>query len=223
MEETTIAYNVRFFINTLPLLFAGVKITIELSLAASVLAALWALPIVFLRISDNGFARRLGTSYVEFLRNTPLLVQLYFVYFGLPYLGVRLTPFYTALLGIVLQHGAFFSEIYRAGIESVGAQSRDAAKGLGMSYWQAMRFVILPQAIKKIIPASSNEFVQIVKDSSLGSTIAVAELTAQSLSIAEQSAQTSIVFLATALYYLVIISFVILVLRLVEARLNYAE
>lgn len=213
----------RFFAETLPLLVSGVRITIELSIAASILAAIWALPIVFLRISRYGAARRIGTIYVEVLRNTPLLVQLYFIYFGLPYLGIHLSPFYTALLGLVLQHGAFLSEIYRAGIVSVGEQSRDAARGLGMSYWLSMRFVILPQALQKIIPASSNEFVQIVKDSSLGSTIAVAELTAQSLSLAEQSAQTYIVFLAAALYYVVITSIVILLLRLVEARLSFIE
>lgn len=199
------------------------RLTIELSLAASALAAVWALVVVLVRISGITVVRWLGMAYVEVLRNTPLLVQLYFAFFGLPYLGIRLSPFSTALLAIVLQHGAFLGEIYRAGIESVGAQSRDAAKGLGMSYWQAMRFVILPQALQKVIPASSNEFVQIVKDSSLGATIAVAELTAQGLSLAEQTAQTYEVFLAVALYYLLITTTVILVLRFLEARLQFAE
>ncbi len=162
-------------------------------------------------------------AYIEFFRDTPLLIQMFFFFFGLPMLGVKLTPFTAAALSIALQHIAFFAEIYRGGLQAVSERHREAAKAIGLPYWKTQILVVLPLAIVRVLPALANQTVQIVKDTSVASTIAVAELTLRGRTLAEETAATSVAFVAVACYYLVINGAITVVLRLVERRLRFAE
>ena len=167
--------------------------------------------------------RWLVAAYVEFFRDTPLLIQMFFFFFGLPMLGITLSPFAAAALSIGLQHIAFFAEIYRGGLQAVSERHREAAKAIGLSSWKSLFLVVLPLAIVRVLPSLANQTVQIVKDTSVASTIAVAELTLRGRTLAEQTAATSVAFIAVACYYLVINGAITITLRLLERRLRFAE
>jgi len=214
---------IRLFIHVIPQLVPGLWLTVGLAVGATVISAVVGLAFALAAVSKIAPARLAVAAYVEFLRNTPLLVQMFFIFFGLPFLGVRMSPFSAALLALAVQHTAFFSEIYRAGLQAVSKRSHEAAKALGLGYWKSLRLVILPQAIVKVLPAMTNELVQIVKDTSVASTIAVAELTLRGGTIAEQTASTSVAFVAVACYYLVLTGIVTVAARVVENRLRFAE
>ena len=138
-------------------------ITIVLSIPLGILLA-------FGRVSSFRGLRKAIAAYVYVLRGTPLMLQLLFVYFGLPFLpviGVRLDDFPAAILAFVLNYGAYFCEIFRAGIQAIPRGQYEAAKTLGMNYVQTMRRIILPQVFKIILPPISNETITLVKDTSL--------------------------------------------------------
>ena len=162
--------------NNLPLLLGGLATTIWLSALALVLAL--ALGVVFgvCRIAPLAPLRAIGTAYVEFFRNTPLLVQTFFAYFGLPAVGIRLPGFAAAFLALGVYTGAFIAEVVRAGILSIGRGQLEAARALGLTYLQMMRHVVLPQAVATTVPPLGNLAIALVKNSSLASTVAVADL-----------------------------------------------
>ncbi|MCL5073125.1 MAG: amino acid ABC transporter permease, partial [Actinobacteria bacterium] len=119
---------------------------------------------------------QLAVVYVDLFRGTPLLMQIIFVYYALPYLGINLPAIVAGIVALSVNSGAYVSEIFRAGIESIDKGQTEAARSLGMSYMQAMRYVVIPQTIKRVLPPLTNEFVALIKDSSLLSVIAIAEL-----------------------------------------------
>ena len=162
--------------SNLPLLLDGLRVTVQLSALALALAL--ALGVLFGVVRSVPFAplRALGTAYVEFFRNTPLLVQTFFAFFGLPAAGIRLPGFTAAFLALGVYTGAFVAEVVRAGILSVGRGQLEAARSLGLTYLQMMRFVVLPQAVATTIPPLGNLAIALVKNSSLASTIAVADV-----------------------------------------------
>ena len=162
--------------SNLPLLLDGLRVTVQLSALALALAL--ALGVLFGVARSVPFAplRALGTAYVEFFRNTPLLVQTFFAFFGLPAAGIRLPGFTAAFLALGVYTGAFVAEVVRAGILSVGRGQLEAARSLGLTYLQMMRFVVLPQAVATTIPPLGNLAIALVKNSSLASTIAVADV-----------------------------------------------
>jgi polar amino acid transport system substrate-binding protein len=161
----------------LPLLFKGALTTIELSILAMLLAILAGLIIVLLRLYAAAPFRWLAKAYVEVVRGTPLLIQLFLIYYGLPEIGVRLNAFVAAILGLGLNYAASESENYRAGIQSIPRGQTEAALALGMSHWQTLKHVVLPQALRVIIPPVTNDFIAMFKDSSIVSVITMVELT----------------------------------------------
>lgn len=217
------SFDFNLLFRAFPELVPGLWLAVVLSLSATVVSAVAGLALALLVLSRWAAARWSVAAYTEFLRNTPLLVQMFFIFFGLPFLGIRLPPFVSAWLALSLQHSAFFSEIYRGGLQAVSLRSREAAKALGLSYWQALWFVILPQALTKVLPAVTNQFVQIIKDTSVASTIAVAELTLRGRMLAERGAATYEIFVAVAIYYLTVTTLVTIGMRLWESRLRFAE
>jgi polar amino acid transport system permease protein len=129
------------------------------------------------RISKNFLLNGISTVYIEILRGTPLLIQIFIIFYGLPSFHIRLDPFVAAALALGLNSGAYQAEIIRGGIQSIPKGQMEAARSSGMTYLQAMRHVILPQGFRLIIPPLTNEYVTVIKDSSLAYTIAVAEIT----------------------------------------------
>lgn len=161
----------------LPLLLRGAITTVELSVLAMALAVVTGLVLVLMRVLGFGPLRWLARGYVEVIRGTPLLIQLFLIYYGLPEVGIRLNAFAAAVLGLGLNYAASEAENYRAGIESIPRGQMEASLALGLSRWQALRHVVLPQALRLVIPPVTNDFIAMFKDSSIVSVITMVELT----------------------------------------------
>ena len=161
----------------LPLLLRGALVTIEISVLAMALAVLAGLIVVLMRLYGMAPLRWLAKAYVEVIRGTPLLIQLFLIYYGLPQIGIRLNAFAAAILGLGLNYAASESENYRAGIQAIPRGQTEASQALGMTRWQALRHIILPQAVRLVIPPVTNDFIAMFKDSSIVSVITMVELT----------------------------------------------
>jgi polar amino acid transport system substrate-binding protein len=161
----------------LPLLLKGALVTVKISVLAMALAIVCGLALALLRLYCVAPLRWLAGAYIEIIRGTPLLIQLYLIYYGLPNVGIRLNAFVAAVLGLGLNYAAYEAENYRAGIQAVPRGQMEAALSLGMGRWLALRAVILPQAIRIVIPPVTNDFIALFKDSSLVSVITMVELT----------------------------------------------
>jgi len=151
--------------------------TVELSVLAMGLAVAAGLVLVLARLYAVAPLRWLARAYVEVIRGTPLLIQLFLIYYGLPELGIRLNAFCAAILGLGLNYAASEAENYRAGIQAVARGQTEAALALGLSPWQTLRRVVLPQAARVVIPPVTNDFIALFKDSSIVSVITMVELT----------------------------------------------
>ena len=159
-------------------LISGLGYTLLVSLSAIVLSIFLGLIVTLPALTDNALARRINRIYVEIFRSIPMLVMLLWVYYGLPpALGIRLDVLSAGILGLALCDSAFEAEIFRAGIQSIEKGQHEAAESLGLNYWKKMRLIILPQAIRVILPAIGNQFVYMLKMSSLVSVIGLTELT----------------------------------------------
>jgi len=169
----------RFFLDCwrfLPSLLAGAGMTLLLVFCTMLVSPLGGLLIALGRLSSLKVVRAPCWLVIWLFRGTPLLLQLFFIYYGLPSLGVTLKPITAALIGLGVNYSAYLAEIIRAGIESIPSGQMEAAKALGMTYSQAMRRVVVPQTYKRLIPPVANEFIALIKDTALVSTIAMVEL-----------------------------------------------
>ena len=176
-EQAKAVSTLRQWRRYLPRLLEGAVITIEISILAMILAVAVGLLLALARLFAVTPIRWLATSFIEVIRGTPLLIQLYFIYYGLPNLGVSLSAFPAAVLGLGLNYAAYEAENYRAGIQAIPRGQMEAALALGMTSWQALRRIIIPQAFRIIIPPMNNDFIALFKDSSLVSVITMVELT----------------------------------------------
>ena len=161
----------------LPLLLRGAVTTVELSILAMALAVVAGMVIVLVRLYGMAPLPWFAQAYVEVIRGTPLLIQLFLIYYGLPEIGIRLNAFLAAILGLGLNYAASEAENYRAGIQAIPRGQTEAALALGMSRWQTLRHVVLPQALRVVIPPVTNDFIAMFKDSSIVSVITMVELT----------------------------------------------
>jgi polar amino acid transport system permease protein len=207
-----------FLIGQLPKLFAGFAVTLAVAGAAIPLALTLGLMLLAPRTARSPLLSGPAVAYIELMRNTPLLVQIYLIYFGLPLLGFFPSEFTCGVVGIALQHAAFLAETYRGGIESIGRGQWEAASAIGMRPLRAFWHVILPQAAIKILGPVGNQLIVLVKDTSLVSAIGVLELTLTGKMIIERSAASFEIFVAIALFYLLVTTALGAALRLVEYR-----
>ncbi len=195
----------------LPLLLSGALLTIEISFAGMTLAILIGLPLSLMRLYGPSWARALAATYVEFFRGIPVLLLLYFLYYGMPGIAevyhlpvsLRLSPIQASILGFGLNYAAYEAEIYRAGIGSIPQGQWDAAACLGMSRALTFRRIILPQAVRVVLPPMTNDFVALFKDTSVVSVIAVVELSKQYQILSKSSMKYLEIGAATAALYLV--------------------
>jgi polar amino acid transport system permease protein len=209
----------RFVVRNFPLFLSGLTVTLQLSFLTIAIAIVWGLVIAFGRMSRYWGVRTLSGAYIEVVRNTPLLVQMYFIYFGFAMAGYGLPGFLAGLLALSLQNGGYMAEIFRAGIQSISVLQIEGAKALGMRRWLTLRVVVLPQALARVVPPLANQFMWIIKDTSLVSAIAVGDLMQAGKLLSERSAASYEVFLILAIFYLAITSLVAGVSRLIEARI----
>ncbi len=205
---------------TLGFLWQGLLIAIEISVAAFVGALPFALGLALMRMSRNAVVRWLPVPFLWVMRGTPILLQLLFWYNVLPLIGLHTSAMATAIIGMALNEIAFMAEIIRGGLLSVRQTQRDAAAALGLKRWQVLQRVVLPQALRTIVPAMSNEAIIVVKNTSLASVITVGELTLRSEQVAATNFQYVPVFLAAGVLYLVATSVIVVVQGWLEARLN---
>jgi polar amino acid transport system permease protein len=215
-----VSFDFGFLLRAIPLLAEGLWTTLALAVPAIVLSALWGVPVVMGLLSRRWVPRTIVRGYVEAVRNTPVLVQMFFLFFGSGMLGHPLSGFAAGLIALVLQNGAYVAEIYRAGIQSVSARQVEAGLAVGLLPSQAFRIVVLPQALRKVIPPLSNQGTLVLKDTSLVATISVAELTFHARMLADRTAAVFEIFAALALFYIVLTTAFTLGMRLLERRLR---
>ena len=204
-----------------PALLHGALVTIEVTAASLLLGALLGLLVGIGRLNPK---RRLiygiCTVYVGAIRGTPLLVQLFLLFFGLPQFNILLPAFLCGMLGLGIYSGAYVSEIVRGAIQSVDRGQMEAARSIGMSYAQAMRSIILPQAFVRMIPPLGNEFIALIKNSALVSLLTIHDLMHEGQKIISVSYRSLEVYLAVAAIYFVLTGATTLLLRHVEQRLR---
>ncbi len=200
-------------------LIKGLKFTLFISFVSLIFSLVIGLVTALLRLSGSPVARGVATFYLEISRNTPLLIQIFFIYFVLgPVLGLGRIP--AAILALSLFEGAYTSEIFRSGILSVAKGQHEAAYSLGLKPFYTYRHVILPQAIRTILPPLTNQAVSLVKDSALVSTIAIYDLTMQAQMLIAETYLTFELWFTVALMYLTITIFLSLMVGIMEKRLK---
>ena len=223
----TILDRVYTFFNTsfkfAPKFFPGIVNTLTLSLLSILLGSLFGLVVVLLKLTNNKVLTKLTDLYVTVVRGTPLLLQLYFIFYGLPSLGINIDRFPSAVIGLAFHSGAYISEIFRGAIQSIDYGQREAARALGMTKWQSMKRVILPQAMKRSIPALGNQFIIAVKDSSLASVITITETILLARQFAAATFDVFPIFAVAGCYYLLITVGLAKILKRVELRLKVNE
>jgi polar amino acid transport system permease protein len=208
------AANLRFMLG-------GLWQTVSLSLAATLLAVVLGLGVGVCALVPGRLWRGFNRVYVEILRSTPPLVVILWVYYGLPIvLDIRVGVFTAALLAIGVCDSAFQAEIFRAGIQSVEAGQRDAAKALGLTTWQRLRLIILPQAVRRVLPPLGNQFIYVVKMSSLASVIGYPDLTRKANELVVTVFRPLEIYTVLIIEYLVLVLIISWLVRALERRMG---
>ncbi len=198
------AFNFNLIVESLPLLLSGAWITIEITGMSVGAGFLIGMIVSLVRMSSITPLKWIAKLYVDIIRGTPLLVQIFIIYFALPrVIGHPINPYVAAVAACSINSGAYVSEIFRAGLQSVDKGQMEAGRSLGLSWAQTMRFIIMPQAIKNIIPALGNEFIAMLKDSSLVSVIGFEELTRRGQLIIAKTYGSFEIWSAVAMIYLI--------------------
>lgn len=189
---------------SIPILILGAGVTLQITLLSVGLGLVIGLFVGMARLSLLWPLRTAARVYIDFVRGTPLLVQIFLTYFALPIVtGHRIDPFIAAITACSINSGAYVAEIVRAGIQSIDKGQMEAARSLGMSFPQAMRFVILPQAFRRVVPPLGNEFIAMLKDSSLVSVIGFEELTRRGQLIIARTYGSFEIWMTVAVIYMV--------------------
>jgi len=193
--------DIAFMRHWLPFIMQGAGLTMFVSLVSIVLAIILALLGALGRLSKNSIANGMSGFYISLIRGTPLLVQVYIWYLGLPRVGIVLQPVTAGILALGVNYGAYMTEIFRAGIQAIGKGQHEAAEALGMSGPQAYRRIILPQAFRIVIPPIGNQFIAMMKDSSLVSLMSVWELSYRAQKVGRQYFRSLETFIIAAAFY----------------------
>ena len=208
---------------SMPLLLEGAWLTIRLT-SVSVFFGIFLGTAAGMARLSKGPLRWVAAGYIDFMRGTPLLVQIFLIFYGIPPLIERPIPAYlAALLALSLNSGAYVAEIVRSGIQSIDKGQTEAAQSIGLSNWDTMRFVILPQAFRRIVPPLGNEFIALLKDSSLVSVIALEELVRKAQIIIGRTFRPFEIWLAVALVFLVMTVSISRLVNLLEQRMKVSE
>lgn len=205
-----------------PAILGGVVMTVKISILSIILGTAIGIAGAFARISKNKLLNFIANAYVEWIRNTPLLIQIMFIYFGLG-MFFDMLPLAASVLALSIFAGAYITEIIRSGIQAVPKGQIEAALSIGMTEWQTMYLVVLPQAIRRILPPLAGQFITLIKDSSLVSTIAVADLTYVAKNIVTNTFRAFEVWSVIAVFYFILSFALSLVVRKLERKMAQSD
>ncbi|MFN3305632.1 MAG: ABC transporter substrate-binding protein/permease [Candidatus Kapaibacteriota bacterium] len=218
-KKSEIIERIDLYVKFMPVFLNAALITLGLSLIAMLVAIFAGLLIALARIYGGKVLSSLAVIYIEIIRGTPLLIQLYIIFYALPSVGIKLSPFLAAVLGLGLNYAAYEAEVYRSGFFAIPRGQMEAAISLGMTKFQAIWYVILPQAVRIVIPPVTNDFISLLKDSSLVSVITMIELTKVYNQIASSYYDYLGTGIITAVLYLILGLPFIRIARYFERRL----
>jgi polar amino acid transport system permease protein len=204
----------------IPKLLEGTAVTIELTVIAIAIGVLMGIPVALGRVYGNKSIYAFCTFFVEIIRGTPLLTQLFILYFGLPSIGIMLSPFLAAIIGMGINSAAYQAEYFRGAIQSVKKEQLIAAYSLGMKQNQTIRYIVLPQMLRLVMPSWSNELIYLLKYSSMAYMIQAPEIMSQGRLIASRNFRTFEVFIVVAFIYLILVLALSKILDLMESRFN---
>jgi len=197
-------FDVRIVVESLPFLLRGALVTIEVSALGLLLAALIAVPVAFARLSRSRILRTTTFLYLDFVRGTPLLIQLFAIFYLPPLMGIDLSPFASGVVALGLNGGAYTAEILRGGIQALPKGQTESGRALGMSALQSARRIVLPQVVANVLPALANEAAALIKASSLVSALALVELTRVGYQVVSRILRPTEVYVTVGALYLLI-------------------
>lgn len=207
----------------IPFMLKATIVTLELSVVSIFIGLILGLFIALMKISSIKVLSLIADFYLWIIRGTPMLVQLFIVYFGLPQIGIELSPFVSSVIALGINSAAYIAEIYRGGIQSIPRGQVEAAESLGMKYPTIMKKIILPQAIRVSVPSLGNQAIMMLKDSSLASLVTVSEL----MMVSQRFASTNFAFIefyvAAAGFYLIMTTLFTFILNKVEVRMSISD
>lgn len=205
-------------VDSIGTLLHGLLLTVEYTFIVIIISLVAGVPVAWGRLSHSATTRRAVGAYVELFRATPLLIQLVYIYFALPAIGIKLNPPVAAVIGLSLHYTAFIAEVYRGAIEAVPRGQRDAAYALGMAKRDVDARIVLPQAVRAVVPALGNYFVGLLKDTSLLSVITVQELLFAGQLISARTYDYFTIYTEVFVIYLIVGLMAIWLVRQVERR-----
>ena len=214
------AFPFEDFVAFLPTLLKGAKLTVFLTIVIFALALVLGLLVALGRLSRYRWVRIPLTAYVELVRSTPGLVQIYYIFYVLPFFGLTMDAIPAGIAGLSLNYAAYLSEVFRSGIQSVPATQKEAATTIGLSYFQTLRFVILPQAVRTVLPPIVNYLLMLFKDTSLLSVITIQELLFSGLLLAATTFKHHIILTEIAIIYFCICYPIALLATFLENQLK---
>jgi His/Glu/Gln/Arg/opine family amino acid ABC transporter permease subunit len=207
-----------------PRLLKGLLMTLQLTVISLLFATFIGLIFGLMSVSKKRILRSISTFYISIFRGTPMIVQAFFIYFGIPAAtGIHMSAYTAGLITLTLNAGAYISEIFRAGIQSVNKGQMEAARSLGLSHSMSMVRVILPQAIRTMIPALINQYIITLKDTSIISVIGVRELTQNGKLIIANNFRSTEIWLTVGIMYFITIYILSKIGRAVERKLSYVQ
>ncbi len=212
--------HIELLIKSLPNLLRGAFVSIQIASLSCLIGITLGIIVGLIQSGKSKILRILVGIYITLFRGTPMLIQILFAFYVLPQLGITIPAFWTAVITIGLNSGAYVSQVIRAGIRSVSKGQLEAAQVLGFSTLQTTRYILLPQAIRTVIPALGNEFIILVKDSSLASVIPVVELTREGARIISVTFDALTMYTGVAVIYLIMTSILSLVFSKLEKRIT---
>ena len=212
------------FVDHFPSFMDAMWQTVQITLFSLFFGLVLGIVFGLMKVSRNKFLQSLSNAYIWIIRGTPLLVQIYFVYFGIPMAtGMKLTEWQAGIITMSLNAGAYIAEIVRGGIESIDPGQMEAARSLGLPYNKSMAKVVLPQALRTMLPSLINQFIITLKDTSLLSVIGVRELTMNGKIITANNMETIRMWSIVAIYYLIVISILTIIANKVEEKVSKSK
>ena len=206
------------FLKNYPLLFKGLLVTVYLTVISSVMGTVLGTFLALGKIYGNKFLSGILSAFIGLIQGTPLLVQLFLIYYGLPPFGIRLGAITAALISFIINSGAYQAEYLRGSIQSVSSGQLKAALSIGMSKWQGIFHIILPQALRRVIPAWTNEFIYLLKYTSLAYIITAPEIMGEAKIIASRNYQFFNTYLIVAFIYLLVVIFFTYIFNYIEKK-----
>lgn len=228
LENLTLFYEnvISFFevvVKFAPKFLPAVGLTLELSVFSIFLGTIFGLLVMLLKLTRLKILEKITNIYISIVRGTPLLLQLYFIFYGLPLMGLKFSGFTSACIGLAFHSGAYISEIFRGAINAVHPGQVEAGKAIGMNRLQIFYYITLPQAVKQAIPALGNQFIIAVKDSSLASVITITETMLVARQFVAATYDPFPILFTAGCYYYLIITLLSSALKIVERRLSVNE